>query len=206
MSQTKYSLSFTTGSLFLQESLLIAGLYLRQSDWGLVRQGVLKDNLLQARTQNTSERVCSEIISRLKKLTLAQLQLLTQGSRHDQYYLLWLAICRRYTFIGDFAQEILREKFLNFSSELTYLDFDIFFHRKQEWHEELNQIKPITRQKLRQTLFKILREADLINAESVIQPVLLSEALLLVMQADRIDDLRFFPVFEADLKVGLQAV
>ncbi|MBT9546701.1 MAG: DUF1819 family protein [Candidatus Sericytochromatia bacterium] len=206
MSQTKYSLSFTTGSLFLQESLLIAGLYLDNFDWAQVRQVVVKDNLLQARTQNTSERVCSEVISRLKHLTRAQLELLSQGSRHDQYYLLWLAICRRYAFIGDFAQEMLREKFLRFVSELTYLDFDIFFHRKQEWHEELNQIKPITRQKLRQTLFKMMREADLINAKSLIQPVLLSGALLQVIQADRLEDLRFFPIFDTDLQFGLQAV
>ena len=108
MTNDRYSMSFTTGCLFYRESVKLATLFVDLKDWNIVRNTVLADNLLQARTQNTSKRVCQEIISRLKTLSVQELELLNKGTSQEQAYLLWLAICRRYTFIGDFAVEIIR--------------------------------------------------------------------------------------------------
>lgn len=200
MKQKSYSLSFTTGGLFLQESLQIAQLYLKSQDWKDARDVVIEQNLLQFRTLNTSKRVCSEIISRLKTLNPAQLGLLVDADHRDQAYLLWLAICRRYLFIADFASEVLRERFVTLKLDVSYADFELFFNRKAEWHPEFEQIQPTTKVKLRQCLFKMLREADLITAQSTINPSMPSHAVIGSIYLDNPKDLLIFPMFEADVK------
>lgn len=70
MSNDRYSMSFTTGSLFYRESVNMAKLYLDLGDWGSVRDKVIAENLLQARAINSLKRVCNEIVSRLKTMNL----------------------------------------------------------------------------------------------------------------------------------------
>lgn len=200
MSTDRYSMSFTTGSLFHCESVKLAALYLDLCDWNAVREKVITENLLQARTLNTLKRVCSEIISRLKTLRSSELNLLVEANPQEQSYLLWLAICRRYRFIADFAIEVLRERYITFKTDLSHEDFDSFFNRKSEWHTELDNIHPSTRIKLRQVLFKILRDADLLTANKTINAALIGPRLLEAISLSSRNDVFFFPAFESDLR------
>ncbi len=199
MKNARYSMTFTTGSLFHCESVKLAVLYLELGDWNSVREKVIAENILQTRTLNTLKRVCSEIISRLRTLNQGELEFFVETSHQDQAYLLWLAVCRRYKFIADFAVEVLRERFITLKSDLTHEDFDTFFNRRSEWHIELDKISPATKGKLRQILFKMLREADLLAANNVIQSALLSPRLLELFQQGIGMDVLYFPVFESDL-------
>ena len=200
MSDDRYSMSFTTGSLFHRESVKLAALYLDLGDWNSVRDKVIAENLLQSRTLNTLKRVCREVISRLKTLISGELEFLVEGSHQEQAYILWLAVCRRYTFIADFAVEVLRERYITLKTDLSHEEFDSFFNRKSEWCLELDEIRPATRSKLRQVLFKILREADLLTANNMINAAMLSPELLDVITQGSRRDVLYFPVFESGLK------
>lgn len=204
--EKRYCMSFTTGSLFHQESLKLAALYLQLKDWSAVQDKVLSDNLLQARMMNTSKRLCREIVARLKTLTHCELSFLVNCSPQEQRYLLWIAVCRRYKFIADFAAEIVREHYLHFQPALHPEDFDTFFNRKSEWHPELDAIRPSTRNKLRQVLFKILRETELLTADNRIIAALLSPGLLetVTQSQGHSRDLLLFPAFESDLRMFAQ--
>lgn len=193
-------MSFTTGGLFHRESVELAALYLELGDWNAVRDNVFAENLLQTRTLNTLKRVCREIISRLRTLSSCELKFLVEGSHQEQAYLLWLAVCRRYRFIACFAVEVLRERYITLKADLTFDDFDSFFNRKSEWHLEMDEITPATRSKLRQVLFKILREADLLAANNMINAAMLSPRLLDVIHRSSRRDVLYFPVFESELK------
>ncbi len=193
-------MSFTTGGLFHHESAKLAGLYLEFRDWIVVRDKVIDENLLQARTLNTQKRICREVISRLKTFSIEELRFLIDANRQEQSYLLWIAVCRRYRFIADFAIEVLRERFITLKTDLNHEDFDSFLNRKSEWHVELDKIRPTTRNKLRQVLFKMLHEADLLTANSMINAAILNPKLInLVVHGNR-QDLLYFPIFESDLK------
>lgn len=194
MKNERYSMSFTTGSLFHQESVELAVLFLDLNDWNAVRDKVISGNLLQSRTLNTSKRVCCEIISRLKTLAPREIDLLVHGSTQEQGYLLWIAVCRRYKFIADFAVEVVLERYISLKTDLHYEDFDSFFNRKSEWHPEIDKIRPATRNKLRQVLFKILREAELLTADNTIHAVLLSSRLLEAIPHGSRQDILVFPV------------
>ncbi len=168
MKNERYVMSFTTGGLFHRESVELAGLFLELEDWRTVRARVLSDNLLRTRTLSTAKRLCTEIISRLKKLDPREMDLLVRGEPPEQRRLLWIAVCRRHKFIAEFAVEVIRERHITMKPDLGCGDFDAFFNQKSEWRPELDKIQPSTRNKLRQVLFKILREAEILTADNTI--------------------------------------
>lgn len=198
--RTPYSLSFTTGGLFRQESAELAQLYINTSDWEKLRELVSRDNTLQVRTQSSSKRISREIISRLRLLSEAELEGLRSGSSRDQGYLLWIAICRRYKFIADFAQEVVRERFIRLQPALDKSGFDRFFESKSEWHPELEQLSDSTRRKLRQVLFRMLREAGILTDADQIQAPIWSEEILAILRPTGATSFRYFPTFESDIE------
>ncbi|HNJ87552.1 MAG TPA: DUF1819 family protein, partial [Agitococcus sp.] len=95
--QTKYSLSFTTGSLFAKESVIFAELYLKLADWQLVRDEVRNHNLLQQRTLVSARKITASVIKRLKCLSHDELSYLVDATPLERGYLLWLAACLDYS-------------------------------------------------------------------------------------------------------------
>ena len=197
-------MSFTTGGLFHHESLKVASLYLEFRNWEVTRDEVIRENVLQARALNTSKRVCREVISRLKTLSLNELKFLVEADRQNQAYLLWMAICRRYQFIADFAVEVIRERFLSLKADLNPVEFDTFYNRKSEWHQELDKIQPSTRGKLRQVLFKTLKEANLLTEKNVINAAMLSPELKALFNSANEQEFMVLPMSEHNLKETVQ--
>jgi hypothetical protein len=198
----KYALSFTIGALLRQESVRLAELYVELGNWDRVREVAVAQNLLQMRTTKSSVRLCQEICSRLKTLNDKELALLIEGSVQDRGYLLWLVMCRRYSFIRDFAVEVIREKLLSLDTKLDYTDFETFFNKKAEWHPELDALKGVTRVKARGALFKMLREAEILREDNKISPAMLSRSLLNEVLSRGQGELRLFPVLESQIMGG----
>lgn len=194
-----YRMSFSTGGLFLREAVEIASLYKELGDWDLVKKQSSSLNLLQTRTRASSVRSTREIVSRLKELEPAELELLIDGSPQDKKQILWISVCRAYPFIGEFAIELLREYYITMRGEVKYEDFDYFFNKKADIDPQLDQISSTTRDKLRQVLFRMMREADLLTPENLITPAILTPSLIQAV-GERVEDLRYFPVFEEEIK------
>lgn len=188
-----YSMSFTTGALLYREAEQVARLFEKLQNWNEVRRQVIDNNLLQMRSANASQRVFREVASRLKKLDPEILTHFTQVLRHEQQYILWLAICQRYSFISDFAIEVLRERYLR-QEQLIVEDFDRFFDDKAAWHPEVGRVSPATRKKLKWALFKMLKEADLITEDLRITPALLSPRLIDLIKSKASSYMAAFPV------------
>jgi len=191
--QGRYALSFTSGGLLVREADLLASVYLRERDWAAVRQVAMEGNLLQARTTSSSARVTRETIQRLSILGDVELQLLTDSSLTERCHLMWVAACRRYELIGDFAEEVLRERYLVLTATLSADHFDRFVTGKSLWHPELDELRASTRAKLRQNVFRMLREAGLCSDNGDIFPAVLSERVRDALAARAPSDVRFFP-------------
>jgi hypothetical protein len=114
-------MSFTTGGLFYQESVRILSEYQLYQDWSKTQEAVLANNLLQQKTINSSKRIFHEVAIRLKNLPQEYLNILKTGSRQDQLLILWISVCRNYTFIGEFARQVLREKYLGLDFQRVML-------------------------------------------------------------------------------------
>lgn len=197
-------MSFTAGGLYIRESVDLANLYLSLGDWKAVKTQANRDNVIQSRTASSSERICREICFRLEELNDVEIRGLTEGSFQAQQQILWVGICRRHRFIYEFAVEVIREKYLQLNLDLLQEDYDAFFNAKAEWHDELEQLTESTRNKLRQVVFRMLREADLLTKANTINPVILSAQVARVVASHSPDDLRIFPLSDRDIRELLQ--
>lgn len=189
----RYALSFTSGGLLTREAAIAAPIYRETRDWSAVRGEIRRDNLLQARTVSAGSRLAREIVQRLAVLTDEELGLLSDASSTERGHLLWAAACRRYDFIREFAEEVVRERFLLLTPTLTHDEFDAFVRGKALWHPELEDLKESTRKKLRATMFRMLREAGLITDRGDIVPAVVSGRLVANFEAHDPSDLRCFP-------------
>lgn len=196
----RYRLSFTTGGLFLQEAPVIVERYLALRDWSQTRNQVRHDNLLQVRTAAAALRISKELISRLELLEQDELEEVIIGNARDRGYLLWVAACRRYAIIHDFAIEVLREHYLLMRRQLSFGDYDAFYNAKALWHTELDEIAQSTQHKLRQNLFRMLRDAGLISDQQHIQGAMLGPRLAQLLARRGKDDLLVFPATDNEIQ------
>lgn len=204
MTNVPYRLSFTTGGLFLPESAMVADLYLKNLDWKLTREQVREKNLLQVRTAAAALRISKEVVARLEHLSVPELQCVVDGTLRERGYLLWTATCLRYALIREFAVEVLREYFVTLRQRLSLKDFDAFFNSKAMWHDELDRTTPSTQNKLRQNLFRMMREADLISPENLIQPAMLTPRITTLLSARKREAFLIFPITDTEINRWLR--
>lgn len=203
MNSLPYKLSFTSGGLLAREASVATPIYMRIHDWALVRAEIDADNLLQARTISSGRRTSRELVQRLSTLSEAEVELLVDATSSERGHMMWAAACRRYELIGDFAEEVMREKFLLFNPILVPSDFDSFVRSKALWREELESTADSTMRKLRTNLFLMLREAGFVSDSGHIVTSVLSQRIASALEARTPSDIRFFPV--VDVQAGRAA-
>jgi hypothetical protein len=130
----------------------------------------------------------------LSALTDGEVELLVEATASERACLMWAAACRRYELIGEFAEEVVRERFLLRGAALGYEDFDSFVRTKALWHEELAQITGSTLRKLRSNVFRMLHEAELLSEAGHILPAVLSGRVATALSSRTPSDLRYFPI------------
>ena len=194
MVEDPYLLSFTGANLSLSKSLSLAMAYKEYGSWEAVEDRLIPENILQMRTNSAAVRVHQEIVPRLQTLTSTQMDLLIEGSYLEQKHMLWLAVCKRYRYIQDFAVEVIREKYLRMDFQLTELDYISFFNRKADWHEELEEITESTQNKIRQVLFRMLKEAEILSEDNVIIETILTQQEKKALMADAPMSFEIFPM------------
>jgi len=173
----KYRLSFGTGNAYINESNLILKKYLENKDWRETEKYSIDNNILQTNTLSSTKRIFREISLRLKSLSNEEREFFIRSNYVDQSILIWISICRTYKFIGDFASMIISEKFNSYQIELDYSDFNYFYEQQKVLYEELNSLKDSTRKKLRQVIFKIMKDLNIVSKTKEITPLLPSKEI-----------------------------
>ena len=114
----------------------------------------------------------------------------------DRRALMWVAMCRYYALVGEFAQEVLREHFLIGTPTITHDDYDHFMLGKAMWHPEIDDLSTSTSAKLRSNVFKAMAEAGVVNrTDDTIIPSLLSREVTGILMR-RPESFGFFPMRE----------
>jgi hypothetical protein len=173
----EYSLSFGTGGLYVIDSVKLIQSYTDLSDWSAVIESAVEKNLLKFKSAKSTRRAVGEICKRLKSLTSKELKLFETADTFDQALICWLACCRTYQFIGDFATQVVLEKFDSYKLELDHAAFDFFYDDQAQFHPELDDLAETTRTKLRQILFRMLREAGILTDDNRIVAGIASQSL-----------------------------
>ncbi|MEW1939048.1 DUF1819 family protein [Dietzia maris] len=133
----RYALSFTTGGLLEREAGVLVPVYVEHRDWAKVRDVAVEENLLQSRTHSTSVRRVRETIKRMSALSDREIGILADITASERGDLMWAAACRRYDLIGEFAEEVLRERFLTLAGTVSYEDYDSFYRAKPQFTDEV---------------------------------------------------------------------
>lgn len=188
-----YALSFTTGGLLERESAILSPVYVEHRDWAKVRDVAVEENLLQARTYQTGVRLVRETVQRMSALSDREVEILADVTASERGHIMWAAACRRYDLIGEFAEEVLRERFLTLAGTVSHEDYDSFYRAKAMWHDELDEVTDLSYKKLRQVLFKMMVEAGLLTPQGIIEPVLLTARVADCLTQRTPSDIRFFP-------------
>ena len=162
-SQEEYRLSFGTGGLYVTESVQLIESFLELGHWSEVIEAGVEKNLLQFKSSGSTRRAVREICTRLKSLSPEELNFSSTADPFDQSLMCWLACCRTYQFIGDFATQVLLENFASYKLDLDHAAFDFFYEEQSQFHPELEQLTEGTRKKLRQVLFRMMREAGILS-------------------------------------------
>lgn len=179
---------------------MAAPIYLQLREWGAVRKTLEADNLLQTRTVASSRRLGRELVQRLGMLSDVEIELLGDSTATERAHLMWVAACRRYGIIGEFAEEVVREKFMLLNLHLTQEDFDRFVRSKTLWHDELSTVTDSTLRRLRSNLFLMLREAGLVSDGGHIIQCDLSLRVADALAIRTPNDIRFFPTTEKTVR------
>lgn len=189
-----YRMSFSTGGLFVNESLEIAAVFAEIKDWKEVGERVLTQGQLKLPKAASNRRTAREIITRLSCLSGGELTHLVEGAdRSDHLSLLWLAFCRAYPFVREFATGVISDRLHTYRHDLPVETFDMFFDEKAEHVETLGRISKATRQKLKQVLFRVMKEAGVIDKQNQIITVYLSSAIRNLIEESNPLDLAVFP-------------
>ncbi|WP_141013088.1 DUF1819 family protein [Nocardioides sambongensis] len=189
----RYALSFTSGTLLTNEAAVVAPIYLRERDWKATRALAQTENLLGTRVARSNTRTLGALVPRLQLLSDEELEIVAEGTSTERGHLMWTAACRKYALIGEFADEVLRERFLTLAGTVSYEDYDSFYRAKAMWHDELDDVTGSSYQKLRQVLFKMMVEAGLLTKQGHIEPALLSSRVAECLDQRTPSDIRFFP-------------
>jgi hypothetical protein len=186
-------MSFSTGGLFVNDSVELARLHRAGESWQDTIVTAMADGATSLPKAASNRRTLREIANRGSCLTPDERAFLVkQSDRPEQEALLWLAACRAYRFVREFAIEVIQERFLSYRYDLPLDAYDHFFDAKAEWHPELAKISTSTRLKLRQILFRMLREAGVIDGASNIRPAYLSSRVVALIERHDPSDLQVF--------------
>ena len=189
-----YQMSFSTGGLFVNESVAVARLHAAGSDWKQTILLALGDGATSLPKSASNRRTLREIANRVSCLTEEERTfLIDDADRPEQEALLWLATCRAYRFVREFAVEVIQDRFLSFRLDLPLSAFDHFLDAKAEWDDDLGKLNPSTKLKLRQVLFRILREAGILDVSDHIRPAYLSFRLKTLIASHNPQELLYFP-------------
>lgn len=194
----RYHLSFTVGGLLTRQGIDVARAFLDCGDWEQSRLIVLEDGRFGVRTLSAGKRVAREVIKRLGTLSGVELRYLAAPDTPvgDCDAIMWVAMCRYYELVGEFANEVLRDHYLLGVPNVTYKDYDRFVLKKTIWHPELEELNESTAKKLRQNVFKAMFEAKLLEREgNIVVPSLLSREVTDILK-NRPESFRFFPMSE----------
>lgn len=163
--EDSYNLTFTAGALLMNETCAVAEVFLETGrDWEITKERTFKENLMEKDKVSTNKRFFSLVKQRIEALNEDELDLLVSGSNSVKRLILLLAICKAHALIFDFIVGNVRDCFFNMNEKVTHANFNEFFNEKKYIHPELESITDLTINKIRQVVFRILEQSELIES------------------------------------------
>ena len=167
-----YRLSFTGASFFFSESKELTNLFIEHNDWNMAVNTLINFHV-NTRSKSTIKRESSELVIRLKTLPEVLLNKLVETDADNAKIILLYSILKSYPIIKMFCLDVLYEKSIMMDYDIQEYEINAFFRKQEELYPEFEKKSDATKYKLRQVIFKILADANLINStlnKSIVKP------------------------------------
>lgn len=185
--QKTYNITFTAGAAMLNEMHAVAEALLEcDGDWERTKDKTFRENLMEKDKMSSNQRYFALMKQRLEVLTSDEIEMLVNSTVAVRRQIVLLAICKAHSFIYDFISETVRDCFYNQYIKVTHANYNEFYNEKKYEHPELEQVSEDTIYKMRQVIFRILEQTEIIeDVESgIIRRPYLSETLERVIVKD----------------------
>jgi len=158
-----YSASLTKGSLKVAEARLIAKLLLSGQSPSEIVATVVSENILQMRSPESSRTFATYHLRRLEACSKCLIQLVAEGSSRE---------ATQATLIGALCESKLLQSFMEHTLAavratgrryLTASDWAAFMEWLESQEPEVSRWTSIARSKLRQNIWRILAEAEVVE-------------------------------------------
>ena len=159
----RYTSSITAGSLKVPESRVIAGLMLRGLKGKPFQQAIGRENVLQARSKNTSQGLAKLIRRRLEHLPDPMLKLVREGSVIEATHTCLAAAVMDSFLLGDFLDLVMRPLYRTFKEALPLSSWRDYLEGCRSRDPEMPRWTDATTSRLRSSVFKTLAEAGYLN-------------------------------------------
>ena len=187
--QETYNIAFTAGAAMLNEMHAVAEALLESDgDWERTKDKTFRENLMEKDRMSSNQRYFALMKQRLGVLTSDEIELLVNSTVAVRRQIVLLAICKAHSFIYDFITETVRNCFYNQYVKVTHANYNEFYNEKKYEHPELEQVSEDTIYKMRQVIFRILEQTEIIeDVESgIIRRPYLSENLERIIVKDNL--------------------
>lgn len=188
-----YCLSMSGASARMTESMIAAQTYLELNDWNATRKTIVDDNLFQLNAESSRKRISSELVKRLRTLTDEEVNFFVSSYGDDRCAMLWCAICRTYPFVRDLSIQLVAGRYDRSIPDLTREAYEAFFEEQAELHPELGSLSAMSKDKVRNVVFRMLDECCLVDKQGKITPLHPTPAFKSALCDDHADDLLLFP-------------
>ena len=160
-----YNMSFTAGAAMINETHAVAELYIDlEGDWKKIKDRALQENIMQKDKRSSNLRYLALMKQRIEALNERELKLLVDSPVAIQRQIILLAICKAHPFVFDFINEAVREAYFNQREKMGKSTFNEFFREKMVDHPELEAVTDQTVAKMRQVIFRILEQCEIIES------------------------------------------
>lgn len=159
-----YNMSFVAGAAMMNETYAVAKAYMEcDGDWNLTKEKTFRDNLMKKNKQSSNQRYFLLIKQRIEALNEDEIQVLVNGTVAVRKIIVLLAICKAHSLIYDFIAENVRDCFYNLHEKVTHANFNEFYNEKKYEYPELEEVTEKTINKVRQVIFRILEQTELVE-------------------------------------------
>ncbi len=175
-----YNITFTAGAAMIEETCAVAEAYVESKyDWETTKERTFKENLMNKTKVSSNQRYFVLMKQRISALTPEELQRLVDGTMAEKRIIVLLAICKAHSFVYDFITENVRESYFGLNEKISHANFNEFYNEKKYEHPELEEITEQTTAKMRQVIFRILEQTEIIESadDAVLRRPYLSESL-----------------------------
>ncbi|MGI6217196.1 MAG: DUF1819 family protein [Coriobacteriales bacterium] len=188
-----YCLSMSGASARIPECLIAVREYLDCGDWNKVRRRIIEDNLFQLNAPSSRKRITSELVKRLRTLNDDEIRFLNESFGDDRNAIIWVSICRTYQFVRDVSEQLLADRYSRTIPDLSYEAYDAFFEEQSQIHPELSELTEMGYAKMRNVVFKMMRDCRLLTDDLVITPLHPTGAFRTALGSEHANDLQLFP-------------